>query len=107
MTETAHQAHHPEPKDYIRIAVVLGVLTGFEIALFYIETSVGEAVPGWLFPVALLVLSAVKFIMVVAYFMHLRYEKPLLSRVFSIGAVLAVSLFLLVLAISGAVSIFE
>ncbi len=104
MTQAA-QVHHPTTKDYIRIAVVLGVLTAFEIALFYVEGAVGEDMPGWVFPLALISLSAIKFVMVVAYFMHLRYEKPMLSRVFSIGAVLALSLFLIVLAISGRIAI--
>jgi len=102
----AVEVHHPKPKDYIRIAVVLGILTGFEIALFYLESAVGDDLPGWVFPVALLSLSAIKFLMVVAYFMHLRYEKPMLSRVFSIGAVLALSLFLILLAISGQIVVF-
>jgi len=105
VTETAHAMHHPEPKDYVKIAALLAVLTGFEVGLFYLETSTGDSVPGWLFPLALLLLSAIKFFLVVAYFMHLRYEKRLLSRFFSIGAVLAVSLYLIVLAILGTITL--
>ena len=105
MTEAARAVHHPQPRDYVRIAAVLAVLTGFEVGLFYLEASTGDNVPGWLFPVGLLLLSAIKFFLVVAYFMHLRYEKRLLSRFFSIGAVLAVSLYVIVLAILGAITL--
>ena len=55
---------------------------------------------------ALLLLSALKFYLVVAMFMHLRYEKPLLSRFFTIGGILAGALYLVVLAALGAVAIF-
>lgn len=106
MTEAAHEAHHPEPRDYVRVAIVLAVLTAFEVGLYYMEVGAGENVPRWIFPVALLFLSAIKFFMVVAYFMHLRYEKPLLSRFFSVGGVLAVGLYLITLAALGAVSVF-
>ena len=108
MTEAAHDAHHPQPKDYVRIALVLAILTAFEVGLYYMEVGVGESgnVPRWLFPVALLPLSAIKFFLVVAYFMHLRYERPVLSRFFSIGAVLAMGLYLITLSVLGAVTIF-
>jgi len=109
VTEAAHDTHHvhhPEPKDYVRVAAVLAVLTALEVALYYLETGTGENVPGWLFPVALLMLSAIKFFLVVAYFMHLRYEKTLLSRFFSVGATLAIGLYLITLAVLGAVSVF-
>ena len=40
----------------------------------------------------LLALSAVKFAMVVAFFMHLRFDHPLFRAVFSAGLILAVSI---------------
>ena len=32
---------HPTPKKYVQIAIVLGVLTAIEIALYYTEDIVG------------------------------------------------------------------
>ena len=43
-------------------------------------------------------LAIAKFLIVVGYFMHLRYERPLLSRTFAIGAVLAGGLYAVVIA---------
>lgn len=105
MTDTSHEHHHPTPRDYVKVAAVLAVLTAFEVSLYYLEISVRGDVAEWVFPVGLLILSAIKFLMVVGYFMHLRYERPLLSRFFSVGAVLAVGLYLTVLAALGAVSV--
>ena len=104
-THDTHHAHHPQPRDYVRIAIILAVLTAMEVGLFYLEQATGENVPGWIFPVALILLSALKFFMVVAYFMHLRYEKALLSRFFSVGAIFAFWLYLTTLAALGAVTL--
>ena len=63
---------HPTPKKYVQIAIVLGVLTAIEIALYYTEDIVG------VFTDPLLIILAVgKFVIVVGWFMHLRFEnKP-------------------------------
>ena len=97
--------HHPQPRQYVTIAVVLALLTAAEVGLFYLEASV-EAISQSLTVPALLVLSALKFYLVVAMFMHLRFEKRLLSRFFTIGAVLAGALYLVTLAALGAVVLF-
>ena len=33
--------NHPTPKRYVQIAIILGVLTAIEIALYYTEDLVG------------------------------------------------------------------
>ena len=103
MSTEAH--HHPEPKDYVRVALVLAVLTAAEVGLFYLEQSVDSITQTITVP-ALLLLSGLKFYLVVALFMHLRYEKRLLSRFFTTGAILAGALYLIVLAALGAVALF-
>jgi len=103
MSAEAH--HHPEPKDYVRIAMVLAVLTAAEVGLFYLEKGVDSITQTITVP-ALLVLSALKFYLVVALFMHLRYEKRLLSRFFTTGGILAGALYLILLAALGAVALF-
>lgn len=82
---------HPSVKEYIRIALVLAVLTGLEVAATY--TSIGSAAL-----IALLLgLGAVKFILVVLYFMHLKFDDRRYSRFFLMGLAGAVTLFLIVL----------
>lgn len=87
------------------IAIVLAVLTAAEVALFYLEVGV-EAIGQAMTVPALLILSALKFYLVVAMFMHLRFEKRLLSRFFTVGAILAGSLYLITLTALGAVILF-
>lgn len=103
MADGAH--HHPTPKQYVSVALVLAVLTALEVALFYLESGV-EAVTQTITVPALLILSALKFYLVVAMFMHLRYERRLLSRFFTSGAVLAGALYLITLSALGAVALF-
>jgi cytochrome c oxidase subunit IV len=98
---TDHPAH-PTPAQYWRIAAFLAVLTAIEVAMYYIDEELGL---GFLNAAILIVLSAIKFIVVVGWFMHVRYEKPLISRFFTAGFVLACALYLIVLAAMGAVVI--
>jgi cytochrome c oxidase subunit IV len=93
---------HPTPGQYWKIAAFLAVLTAIEVAMYYIDEELGL---GALNAGILITLSAIKFIIVVGWFMHLRYEKPLLNRFFVAGFILAFSLYLVVLASLGVVVI--
>ncbi len=97
--------HHPQPKQYVTVALVLAALTIMEVALFYLEDGVAAVTQAFTVP-ALLILSALKFYLVVAMFMHLRYERRLLSRFFTSGAILAGALYLITLSTLGAVALF-
>lgn len=84
---TAHaEAGHHEPSKfhvYIQIAMILSVITGVEVVLIYMPLA------KWLVVTALLLLSAVKFLFVIFYFMHLRWDKVFCTVLFFIGLVLA------------------
>ena len=83
---------HPTPKKYVQIAIVLGVLTAIEIALYYTEDIVG------IFTDPLLIILAVgKFVIVVGWFMHLRFENRLINRFFTGGMILELILFAIVM----------
>jgi cytochrome c oxidase subunit 4 len=103
MTETAHVHDHPSTKDYVRIAIFLAILTAIEVALFYLDEAVD--MNGWDGPL-LVGLSTIKFIAVVGWFMHLRFENSFLSRFFGAGFVLAMILYGIVLAAFGAIAFF-
>lgn len=86
--QQAHNGHdeqhgHASPAFYWLIGGILAVLTAIEVAAFYMELGAVE-VP------LLLVLSAAKFVLVVMYFMHLRFDSRIFSGVFLAGLVLAV-----------------
>jgi cytochrome c oxidase subunit IV len=84
---------HPTPKEYVRIGVILGVLTGLEVASSY-------TIDGALLIVTLLTLAIVKFSMVVMWFMHLRFDDRRYARFFVMGLALAATLYLIVLMLS-------
>lgn len=68
---------------YVQIAMLLAVITGVEIIGVYLPFT------KWFIVTALVVLSAVKFLFVIFYFMHLRWDKPFCTILFFIGLVLA------------------
>ena len=68
---------------YIQIAMILAVITGIEVVLIYLPLGRGIVVG------TLLLLSIVKFMFVIFYFMHLRWDKLFCTILFFIGLVLA------------------
>lgn len=70
-------------KEYLKIAFGLAVLTAIEVWLSY------AGLEGAALALPLLALAAVKFIIVAAFFMHLKPDTPLFRRLFTGGAVLA------------------
>jgi cytochrome c oxidase subunit IV len=81
--EGGEHGAHPTEAFYIKIAIILAAVTGVEVGLYY--TSFDQTATN----AALLVLAAAKFIMVAAYFMHLKFDNRILRRLFITGFVLA------------------
>lgn len=102
MTDQAHHADHPSIAQYWKIAGLLGVLTAIEVALFYIDEALGL---GGINVVLLIILALLKFVIVVGWYMHLRFERPLLNRFFAGGFLLAVGCYAVVLAAMGIIVI--
>ncbi len=85
-TAPALAAGHHEPSKfhfYIQIAMILAVITGIEVVLIYLPIA------KWLVVTTLIGLSTVKFMFVIFYFMHLRWDKVFCTILFFIGLVLA------------------
>ena len=99
MTDTLHPgareqeelAHHPSPRKYVNIAVILAIVTAIEVAIYYVPSLESVLVP------TLLALAVIKFIMVAMYFMHLKFDSRVFRRFFLIGIVLALLVFAVVL----------
>ena len=88
-----HSGRHPGPREYVRIAIILGVITAAEVAIYYIEGAKDFLIP------VLFFFSFVKFALVVLWFMHLRFDSRTYARFFVMGLAGAVTLFLIVLLI--------
>jgi cytochrome c oxidase subunit IV len=69
---------HPGWSTYWKVALVLTVITIFEVWIYYIPAFV--ATP-YFIPV-LLTLSAIKFAIVVMFYMHLKYDNKLYRALF-------------------------
>ena len=83
---------HPTSQVYVRIAVILAIITLVEVVIYYIPTIRPALVP------ALLVLSVAKFLMVVGFFMHLRFDSRLYRFMFAAGLVVTLGVYLALLA---------
>ena len=79
---------HPGFSTYIKIAIILTIITSVEVAVYYIEALRPFLVP------ALIVMSIAKFAMVVGYFMHLKFDPRLLTGLFVFGLALAFAVFI-------------
>jgi cytochrome c oxidase subunit 4 len=84
--EAEHADHHPTPAQYVRIALILAVLTALEVSTYYVEFG-RAAIP------LLITLMIVKFIMVAGFFMHLRYDTRLFSQFMYTGLGFALVLY--------------
>ena len=78
----AHPVHGT--RTYWIIGAYLFVLTALEIGCYYLEDQLGSlATP------AILILSAAKFILVVMFYMHLKYDSKVFTALFVFPMALA------------------
>jgi cytochrome c oxidase subunit 4 len=73
-----HPVEHPHPTagTYIRVAVILTLLTVLEVGVFYVPAFHPVLAP------VLLSLSAVKFAIVVMFYMHLKMDSKFFTLLF-------------------------
>jgi cytochrome c oxidase subunit 4 len=86
---TSHD--HPSELEYVKVAAILALITGAEVAIYYVKSLKSILVP------ALILFSLVKFCVVVLWFMHLRFDSRLFRRLFVTGVCLAIFVFTIVL----------
>jgi cytochrome c oxidase subunit 4 len=95
-TSTAHAEYHPSTREYVRVGLILFALTCIEVWLSY------SSIDGWKLIAMLLTCTVIKFLFVVGYFMHLKFDNGRFSRLFALGAVGAFTLYVVVLLTFGA-----
>ena len=92
--EHGAEDHHPSPALYVRIFVVLAVITLVEVAIFQF-TGLNSAVMTAL----ILGLSASKFALGVAFYMHLKFDNWRFILLFVSPLVIMISIFIVLLAL--------
>lgn len=89
----AHEHAHPATGTYVKIGVVLFVLTALEVALYELTFGGSAGALGDLHAVflpLLLLLSAAKFALVAMFYMHLKQDSSLFSGVFVFPLIIAI-----------------
>jgi cytochrome c oxidase subunit 4 len=85
------QEHGMSDAGYIKIAIILALITALEVSTYYVDF-------GPLFMPSLLIMMVVKFVMVVSYFMHLKFDSKIFSFLFYTGLGLALFVYITALA---------
>ena len=97
-----HEHAHPGPALYLRVAVILFVMTALEVLAFEVSHRPSMPLHELVQPLLneiLIILSAAKFALVAMFYMHLKQDSKIFSGLFVfpliIAAVLIVALLLL------------
>ena len=79
------------------MAIALAIITAVEVASLYIP-----GVPNPVLVGSLLAMSAIKFFLVVGFFMHLRYDHQIMRALFVGPLVIAIAIILAIMALFSA-----
>jgi cytochrome c oxidase subunit 4 len=85
----AHE-EHPTWSTYWKVALFLTIITAIEVSAYYIPAWESS----WVYVPSMLIMSAIKFAVVVLYYMHLKYDHKLFSTLFT-GPLIVASLTLI------------
>lgn len=94
--ERASEEEHSHPSDwqYIKVAIILALLTALEVFTYF--ESVHRLGDAALFSI-LTVIMVLKFIYVGGWFMHLKYDSPLMRRIFMTALGFSLGVYLIML----------
>ena len=98
------ESHHPTFRQYVLIAVILFAITIVEFLLIYPEAQIVNHLGASKIPL-LVALSAVKFAIVIMFYMHLKFDNRLLGGIFlsglGLGFAVVVAVLVLFFALQG------
>ncbi len=100
MSDEHRSDEHPTVGTYVRVALVLTVVTALEVGVIYVRRLAPIVVP------LLLAMSAAKFALVAAFFMHLRYESRVPTLLFVGPLLIASGLAVALMTLTGAFLVF-
>jgi cytochrome c oxidase subunit 4 len=79
---------HPSDLKYIKVAIFLAIVTALEVATYFWESASAQTLA-----IVLIPMMIVKFAVVAGYFMHLKFDSPLFTRMFVAGLLFAVGVY--------------
>ena len=98
--EHAGEHQHPTWKTYVLVGAILTVITIIEVWVYYTPF-----VESRLFVPSLLLMSAAKFVIVVMFYMHLKYDHRLFRVLFSGPLIIAVVTIIALMFLFGQISV--
>ena len=91
-----HDGHVPSDGYFVRIALILALVTALETSTYWWGDWFGGNLDRAVVP-ALLIMMAIKFVMIVSVFMHLKFDSKIFSFMFYTGLVLAIFVYMVFL----------
>lgn len=88
-----HGEEHVSDRTYLAVAGILAVLTALEVMVFYVPALEPVLVP------ILVVMMVGKFVLVAMFFMHLKYDSPVLTGIFTGALTVSVIIVLALMAL--------
>lgn len=98
-SSVAEGHQHPTARVYIEIAAILAVITLAEVFVLYLPQMGFEAARPALVPL-FMIMSVAKFLIVVGFYMHLKFDDPFFKRMFSFALIIVIGVALSMVAIS-------
>lgn len=89
---------HPTDRTYLRVGTMLFILTALEVALYFVEDMLESDWSVYLLIASLIILSSIKFVLVVMYYMHLKWDDRIFTWFFTAGLFVAATIILAMMA---------
>ncbi|MCH1451435.1 MAG: cytochrome C oxidase subunit IV family protein [Acidimicrobiales bacterium] len=94
--DEAHDDHHPSDWEYVKVAIILAVVTAAEVATYF-ESVFTFFETRWILLTSLFTMMIFKGWLVARVFMHLKQDKPVLQQSFFAGVLLATAVYIVTL----------
>jgi cytochrome c oxidase subunit 4 len=93
-----HHTHGPDDGQYFKIFWILVAITALEVSTYFWDSWFRTDTKLVAYPL-LLILMVVKFGLIASFFMHLRFDSRLLTRIFYFGLAVALAVYVVALSV--------
>jgi cytochrome c oxidase subunit 4 len=94
-----HHDHGPSDAFYFKIFWVLVGITALEVSTYFWDSWFGRDDTYLVAYPMLLILMVLKFGLIASFFMHLRFDRKLLTRIFYFGLAIALAVYIVALSV--------
>ena len=94
-----HHDHGPSDAFYFKIFWILVAITALEVSTYFWDSWFGRTDTYLIAYPMLVILMVVKFGLIASFFMHLRFDRRILTRIFYFGLALALAVYIVALSV--------